>query len=85
MKRGVYEINNQPERETSKYKQEGRFCLGVEKVEIRYGTTTGNLCPVFNYTENKIVTIDAYKKEILSEFARIRKLTSSLSSWVKKN
>ena len=40
-------------------------------------------CPVFDYTEKKIITIDACKKEILNEFARIRKLTSSSSPWVK--
>ena len=34
---------------------------------------------MFDYTGNKIVTIDAYKKEILNEFSRIRKLTSSSS------
>ena len=30
------------------------------------------------------MTIDAYKKEILKELARVRKLTSSLSQWNKK-
>ena len=39
---------------------------------------------MFFYTGNKIVTIDAYKKEILNEFARIRKLTLPSSIWVKK-
>ena len=38
---------------------------------------------MFDYRGNKIVTIDAYKKEILNEFARIRKLTSLSSPWVK--
>ena len=37
-----------------------------------------------DYTGKKIVTIDADKKEIINKFARIRKLTSSLSPWVKK-
>ena len=36
---------------------------------------------VFNYTGKKIITIDAYKKEIQNEFARIWKLTSPLSPW----
>ena len=40
---------------------------------------------MFDYTENKIVTIDAYKREILNEFSRIRKLTLSSSPWVKNN
>ena len=39
---------------------------------------------MFYYTEKKIVTIDSYKKEILNEFSRIRKLTSSSSSWIEK-
>ena len=38
---------------------------------------------MFDYTGKKIFTIDAYKKEIMNEFARIRKLTSSSSPWVK--
>ena len=37
---------------------------------------------MFNYTGKKMVTIDAYKKEIINEFARIRKITSSSSPWV---
>ena len=37
-----------------------------------------------DYTGKKIVTIDADKKEIINKFARTRKLTSSLSPWVKK-
>ena len=62
VKRGVYETNNLPTKATFKYKQEGRFCLGVAKVESKDGTITGKRCPVFNYTENKIVTIDALQK-----------------------
>ena len=81
---GVYDTNNQPKRASFKYKQEGRFCLGVAKVEIKYGTIIGKRFPVFDYTEKKIVTIDAYKKEIMDKFARIRKLTSPSSPWVKK-
>ena len=48
------------------------------------GTITGKRCPLFDCTGKKIITIDAYKKEIRNEFARIRKLTSSSSPWVKK-
>ena len=62
MKRGVYETNNLPKKATFKYDQEGRFCLGVAKAESKYGTITGKRCPVFDYTENKIVTINALKK-----------------------
>ena len=83
--RGVYETKNQLKKATFKYEQEGRFYLRVAKVESKeYGKIKGNCCTVFNYTGNKIVTIDAYKKEILNEFARIRKLTSSSSPWVRK-
>ena len=84
VERGVYDTNNQPKRASFKYEQEGRFCLGVAKVESQDGTIIGQRCPVFNYTEKKIVTIDAYKKEIMNEFARISKLTSLSSPWVKK-
>ena len=62
VKRGVYDTNNQPKRATFKYEQEGQFCLGVAKVESKDGTITGKRCPVFDYTDKKIVTIDAYKK-----------------------
>ena len=59
---GIYETNNQPKRATFKYEQEGQFCLGVAKVESKDKTITGKRCPVLNYTEKKIVMIDAYKK-----------------------
>ena len=59
VKIGVYEKKNQPKKSTFKYEQEGRLCLGVAKVESKYGKITGKRCPVSDYTENKIVTIDA--------------------------
>ena len=84
VKRGVYETNNQSKRATFKYDQERQFCVVVAKVESKCGTIIGERCPVFDYTDNKIVTIDAYKKEILNEFAIMRNLTSWLSPWLKK-
>ena len=48
------------------------------------GTIIGKRCPVFDYTEKRIVTIDAYKKEMRNKFSRIRRLTSSSSPWVEK-
>ena len=63
VKRGAYETNNQPKKATFKYEQEGRFFLGVARVESKeYATIIGKRCLVFGYTEKKIVTIDAYKK-----------------------
>ena len=60
---GIYETNNQPKKSTFKYEQEGWFCLGVAKVENKeYGTITGKLCLVFDYTGKKNVTIYALKK-----------------------
>ena len=47
VKRGVYETNNQLKNPTFKYEQEGRFCLGVAKIESKYGTIIGKRCPVF--------------------------------------
>ena len=79
VKNGQYGTNNQPEKSTFKYEQEGRFCLGVAKIESKNGTITGKRCPFFEYTGKKIVTIDTYKKEIIKEFARVRQLTSSSS------
>ena len=84
VERGVYDKNNQPKREIFKYEREGRFYLRVSKVESQYGTIIGKSFPVFHYTEKKIVPIDAYKKEIMNKFARIRKLTSPSSPWVEK-
>ena len=82
--RGVYETINQPKRANFKYVQEGRFYLGMAKVESQDGKIIGKRCLVFDYTEKKIVTINAYKKEMRNKFARIRKLTSSLSPWAEK-
>ena len=59
-----YETNNQPKNSTFKYEQEGRFCLGVAKIESKNGTMIGKQCLVFYYSGGKIVTIDTYKKEI---------------------
>ena len=64
VKRGVYETNNQPKKSNFKYEQEGRLYIGVAKVEIKDVTITGERCLMFEYTGNKIGTIDAYKKEI---------------------
>ena len=57
----------------------------MAKVEGQYGTIIGKRCPVFDYTEKKIFTINAYKKEMRNELEIIRKLTSSSSTWVEKN
>ena len=84
VERGVYDTNNQPKRESFKYEQEGRFCIGVAKVEGQDRTIIGKRCPVFDYTEKKIVTIDAYKKEIMNKFSRMGKLPLLSSPWVKK-
>ena len=84
VKNGEYDTNNQPKKATFKYEQEGRFCLGVAKIESKSGKITGKRCQVYDYTNKKIVTIGAYKREILKEFARVRQLTSSSSQWIKK-
>ena len=64
-----------------KYEKEGRFYLGLAKVESLDGKITGKRCPVFDYT-GFFVTIDAYKKEILKEFSRVRNITSpSKTPW----
>ena len=84
VKNGKYDTNNQPKKSTFKYWQEGRFCLGVAKIEIKNGTITGKQCPVFDYLGGNILTIDAYKKEIQKEFARVRNIISSLSQWIEK-
>ena len=80
----MYDTKNQPKRAKFKYEQEGRFCLGVAKVESRDGKIIGKRSPVFDYIEKKIVTINANKKEMINELERIRKLTSSSSPWVEK-
>ena len=58
--------------------EEYKLCGGQD------GKIIGKRCPVFDYTEKKIVTISAYKKETRKELERIRKLTSYSSPWVKK-
>ena len=67
MERGVYDTNNQPNRASFKYEQEGRFFLGVAKVESQDGKIIGKRCPVFDYTEKKIVTIDSLQKQMWNE------------------
>ena len=62
VKRGIYDANNQPKRATFKYEQEGWFCLGGADVESKDRTIIGKCCPVFNYADRKIVTMDDYKK-----------------------
>ena len=74
-----YDTNDQPKNATFEYEQEGRCCLGVAKIEIKNGTITGKRCPVFDYSGGNVVTIDVYKKDIKKEFARVGKLTLSLS------
>ena len=44
LERGVYDTNNQPKRASFKYKQEGRFSLGVTKVESQDGKIIGKRC-----------------------------------------
>ena len=63
VKNGKYDTNNQLKKATFKYEKEGRFCLGVAKIKIKNGMITGKRCPVFGYSGEKIVTIDAYKKK----------------------
>ena len=82
VKNGKYDTNNPPKKAIFKYEQVRRFCLGVDKIESKNGKITGKQFPVFNYSGVDIGTIDAYKKEIQKEFARVQKLTSSLSHWV---
>ena len=57
----------------------------MARVEGQDGTIIGKRCPVFDYTEKKIVTISTYEQEMTHELKRIRKLTSSSSPWVDKN
>ena len=47
VKNGQYGTKNQPKKATFKYEQEGRFCLGVAKIESRNGMITGKRCLVF--------------------------------------
>ena len=62
VKTGKYDTKNEPKKATFKYEQEGRFCLGVSKIESKNGTITCKQCPVFDYSGGNIGTIDAYKK-----------------------
>ena len=64
VKNGKYDTNNQPKKATFKYEQEGRFCFVVANIKSKNGTITDKRCPVLDYSGKKIVTIDAYKKEI---------------------
>ena len=56
----------------------------MAKVEGQDGKIIGKRCPVFDYTEKKIVTISAYKQEMKHELQRVKNLNSSSSPWVEK-
>ena len=56
----------------------------MAKVEGQDGKRIGKRCPVFDYTEKKIVTISAYKQEMKHELQRVKNLTSSSSPWVER-
>ena len=71
VKTGKYDTNNQPKKSTFKYEQEKRFCLCVAKIKGKNGMIIGKRCPVFDYSGEKIVIIDACKKEVQKEFARV--------------
>ena len=62
MERGFYDTKNKPKRESFKYKQEGRFYLGVAKAENQDGTIIDKRCLVSDDMDKKIVTIDALQK-----------------------
>ena len=63
---GIYEMNSQQQQKWMfKYEKEGKFYLGVVKVESLDGKITGKLFPVFDYKGKQIVTIEGYKKEML--------------------
>ena len=51
VKKGKYDTNNQPKKATFK-----------AKIKSKNGMITGKRCPVSDYSGEKIVTIDAYKK-----------------------
>ena len=42
-----------------KYEKEGRFCLGVAKIEFLDRKIIGRRCPVFDHTGKQIATIEA--------------------------
>ena len=69
VKNGKYDTKNQPKKATFKYEQEGRFCLGVAKIESKNRTIKGKRCSVFVYSGKKITTIDTYKKAMQKELA----------------
>ena len=46
----------------------------MPKVESQDRTIIGKRFPVFDYTEKKLFTINAYKKEMRNELERIKKL-----------
>ena len=56
----------------------------MAKVEGYDRKIIGKLCPVFDYTEKKIVTIKAYKQEMKHKLQRVKNLTSSSSPWVER-
>ena len=57
----IYYMKNQPKKSTFKYEKEGRFCLGVAKVESLDSKIKGKCCLVFDYNRG-VITLDGYRK-----------------------
>ena len=62
VERGDYETKNKLKKATFKSEHEGRFYLGVDKVESKYGKIIGKRCQVFDCSDKKVFAIDDYKK-----------------------
>ena len=55
-------MNNQPNKASFKFYLDGILCVGVAKIESKEEMITGKICPFFEYTGEKIATIDMYQK-----------------------
>ena len=84
VKTSNYDSNNQPKKATFKYEQEGGFCLGVARIENKNGMITGKWCLVSDYSGKRIVTIDAYKKEIQKKLQDLESLLHHRHNGLKK-
>ena len=76
--------NDEPKKQTYKYSQEARFCLGVGIISTGEGCIKGIKAKSFSYTGQTLVTIKNWNKLTSDEYKRINNLRpqSKTCMWI---
>ena len=67
-----------------KFSQQARFCLGCAAVEMRNGTIIGKRPYIFDYTDQRLVSISEYDRRVRCEIQRVKSLNinENRSKWI---